>query len=201
MANVIRTIRTSNENDEIIREEAKKQGVSMNSLINQIIEKYVTTYRLIESFPCLIIPCEMVKGWLDGMAEDFIFGEGAIAGSFVPKHGLFLNKMTPNLENVLFAMEKRVGQHSNWFQLQRYKANGKLNLLLRHNLGKKWSIFLNAYYTTLFEELLKIKVETEVGEKSLEIIIPEPIKLNNFNNGKNGHNGIEIGRIQINNNK
>ena len=149
LATVIRTIRTSTENDDVIREEAKKRGISMNSLINQIIEKYVTTYRLIETFPCLIIHCEMVKGWFDGMAEDFLVGEGTIAGSFVPKHGLFLNKMTPNLENILVTMQKRVSQHSNWYQFQFQKTNGRVHLLLRHNLGRKWSVFLNAYYLSL----------------------------------------------------
>ena len=52
---IVLTIRTKGEYDNIIREEAKTRGVSLNSLINQIIEKHIVTYRFVDSFPCLII--------------------------------------------------------------------------------------------------------------------------------------------------
>lgn len=195
MSTVNRSIRINKEYDDELKKEAKNRGLSLNSLVNQIIEKYVTTYKLIEMFPCLIIPHEMIKGWLNGLPEDFIIKEGAMTGSYIPKHGLFLNKMSPNLDGILWVMEKRVSQHSNWYQFQFQKNNGKLSLLLRHNLGRKWSIYLNAYYSTLFKELLNINVESEIGEKSLEIFIPETNKTkngNNMNNLNNGFNNIEI---------
>lgn len=201
MSTVNRSIRINKECDDELKKEAKNRGISLNSLVKQIIEKYVTTYKLIETFPCLIIPHEMIKGWLDGLTEDFIIGKGTKAGSYVPKHGLFLNKMSPNLDNILWVMEKRAGQHSNWYQFQYQKNNGQLNLLLRHNLGRKWSAYLNAYYSTLFKELLNMNIESEIGEKSLEIFLNETNKPKNGKNINNSNNGFNKIAIPINDKK
>ena len=195
MSHVTRSIRIKKEFEYELREEAKKCGISFNSLINQILEKYIITYKLIEKFPCMVIPQQMIKKCLDRLTEDFIAGEGTMAGSYVPKHGLFLNKMSPTLENILSVMEKRVSQHSNWYQFQSLKNNGKINLLLRHNLGRKWSTYLKAYYSTLFKELLNMNIKSEIGENSLEILIPKTIKPNNNNNMNNSINGYKKNKI------
>ena len=176
---VILTIRTKSESDSVIREEAKKRGVSINSLINQIFERYVITYRFIDSFPCLIIPSEIITGWLDGMTEEHIIKIGKHAGSFVPKHSLFLSGATPNLDTILSTMEKKVGQHSNWYQFQSQENNGKINLLLRHNLGRKWSTYLSAYYSALFEDILNISIKFQIGDNSVAIMFPKTIKQSN----------------------
>lgn len=179
MSNVIRTIRTNCEFDKTIKEEAKKQGISINSLINQIIERYVITYRFIDTFPSLIIPSEIITGWLDGMTEEHIIKIGKHAGSFVPKHSLFLSGATLNLDTILSTMEKKVGQHSNWYQFQSQENNGRINLLLRHNLGRKWSTYLSAYYSALFEDILNISIKFQIGDNSLAIMLPKTIKQSN----------------------
>ena len=176
LEDVIRTIRTKSEIDSVIREEAKKGGVSINSLINQIFERYVITYRFIDSFPCLIIPSEIVRELFAGMTEKHLINLGNFAGSFVPKHSLFLSGATPNLDTILSTMEKKAGQHSNWYQFQSQENNGRINLLLRHNLGRKWSTYLSAYYSALFEDILNISIKFQIGDNSLAIMFPKTIK-------------------------
>lgn len=182
MSDVIRTIRTKGDFDDVLREEAKKFGISINSLLNQIIERYVLSYRFIDVFPCLVIPSEMIRGLLNGLSEDQLKEEGYAAGSFIPKHSLFLKGMTPNLEDVILCMENMLSQHSHWYQFQCQTINGRMTMLLRHRLGEKWSIYLNSYYTALFKKLLDITIKSEIGENSLAIILPKSVKINNGNN-------------------
>lgn len=182
MSDVIRTIRTREEFDNTLREEAKKRGISINSLLNQIIERYVISYRFIDVFPCLVIPSEMIRGLLNGLSEDQLKKEGDTAGSFIPKHSLFLKGLTPNLEDIILCMENMLSQHSHWYQFQCQNMNGRLTMLLRHRLGEKWSIYLEAYYTALFRTLLNISIKSEIGENSLAITLPKSIKINNGNN-------------------
>jgi hypothetical protein len=73
-------------------------------------------------------------------------------------------------------------QHSNWYQFQRQNINGKITILLRHRLGKKWSIYLNAYYNALFKKLIDVPIKFEIGENSLAIILPKSVKISNNNN-------------------
>jgi hypothetical protein len=191
LTDIIRTIRTNREWDTILKDEANTQGISINCLFNQIIERYVMTYRFIDVFPCLVIPCEMVKGLLDGLTDEQLIKEGNTAGSFIPKHSLFLKGLTPNLEEIVLCMENMVSQHSNWYQFQCNKMNGRVTMLLRHQLGRKWSIYLQAYYSALFKKLTNVTITSEIGENSLAIMLPKSIKLNN------NHNGLE--QIQVQN--
>ena len=185
MTDIIRTIRTNREWDTILKDEANSRGISINCLLNQIIERYVFSYRFIDVFPCLVVPCEMIKGLLDGLTEEQLIKEGDAAGSFIPKHSLFLKGLTPSLEAVMLCMENNVSQHSNWYQFQCQKINGRVTMLLRHQLGRKWSIYLEAYYAALFKKLINVTITSEIGENSLAIKLTKSIKINN------NHNGLE----------
>ena len=172
MADVIRTLRIKKEYDQIVNEEAKKGGVSVNSFFNQLLSRYILTYRFVNLLPCLIIPCEIVKEFLEVIPEEKISKAAIIAGSYLPKHSLFLKGKDPTLNNVLELMEQATSHHSNWYQFNSQTNNGKTKLLLRHNLGKKWSIYLNSYYKTLFKQLFNIIIKTEIGEDSLAFKLP-----------------------------
>ena len=185
MTDIIRTIRTNREWDTILKDEANSRGISINCLLNQIIERHVFSYRFIDVFPCLVVPCEMIKGLLDGLTEEQLIKEGDAAGSFVPKHSLFLKGLTPSREDVMLRMENNVSEHSNWYQFQCQKINGRVTMLLRHQLGRKWSIYLEAYYAALFKKLINVPITSEIGENSLAIKLPKSIKINN------NHNGLE----------
>ena len=191
MTDIIRTIRTKREWDSILKDEANSRGISTNCLLNQIIERYVMSYRFIDVFPCLVVPCEMVKGLLNGLTDEQLIKEGDAAGSFIPKHSLFLKGLTPNLDDVMLCMENMVSQHSNWYQFQCQKINGRVTMLLRHQLGRKWSVYLQAYYSALFNKLINLSIKSEIGANSLAIILPKSIKINN------NHNGLE--QVKVNN--
>ena len=193
LTDIIRTIRTNREWDTILKDEAYSRGISINCLLNQIIERYVFSYRFIDVFPCLVVPREMIKGLLDGLTEEKLIEEGNAAGSFIPKHSLFLKGLTPSLEDIMLCMENNVSQHSNWYQFQCNKINGRITMLLRHQLGRKWSVYLQAYYLALFNKLINVKIKSEIGENSLAIKLPKSIKINN------NHKSLEQVQVQNNN--
>ena len=101
---------------------------------------------------------------------------GNLAGSAIPKQSLFLSGLSKELDNILFCMEKKVGQYSNWYKYECDYSHNNVNLLLLHNLGKKWSIFLSSYYSILFKELLNISIKTEIEKNSVTIIFQKPIE-------------------------
>lgn len=177
MSTNIRTLRINKEYDQIIKDETKKEGVSINSFFNKLLEKYMMTYRFVDSFPFIIIPSEIMKEFLAEMSETKIIKIAKNMGSYIPQHTIFLIGKDLNLKNVLELMEKVIGQHSNWYHLHSQTNNGNTKLLLRHTLGNNWSIFLDTYYKTLFKQLFNITVTNEVGTDSLAIKISNTQKL------------------------
>ena len=167
MSDRVRTLRIKKEYDQIIREDTRKDGVSINSFFNKLLEKYLMTYRYVNSFPCIIIPSDIIKEFLAEMPEAKIIKTAKKMGSYIPKHSLFIKRKDATLETSLELMEKVVSKHSNWYQFNSQNNNGHIELLLRHNLGKNWSIFLDTYYRTMFKQLFNVSLRNEVGSDSL----------------------------------
>ena len=173
---VIRTIRVKNEYDQIVKEDTKKEGISVNSFFNKLLDKYSTTYRFVKTFPCLVMPMEVLKEFLISIPKESVKKTAETMGSYIPKHYLFLRAKKPNLKNTLELIEKCTSQHANWHNYSMQNNNGKLKILLRHRLGSNWSLFIETYYKTMFKQLFNSKIETEIGPESVIITIKENMK-------------------------
>ena len=173
---IIRTLRLDKKADSFVQKEAVCRGISVNRMYNQLLEGYVNSFRLIEKFPCLTIPCDVIKEIFDEIPEQKIKNLGSKFGSYLPKHSLFLREQDLTLENVLKFMESTC-QDSNWFQFNFQNNNGSNKLLLRHKYGKNWSVFLKEYYKTLFQDIFKIESKILVGDNSVVISFSSKLKI------------------------
>lgn len=165
-------MRLKKEADNIMTKDAKENGVSINTFYNKIIEKYVNSFRLIEKFPCLAIPCEIVKEFLMEIPEEKVVHLGKTFGEYIPKESLFLKEKNLTAENMISLM-KTAGQDNNWFQFNEQNQNGNTKIMLRHQYGMNWSIFLENFYQTIFHEIFKTKIKINSGENSLIIFLPK----------------------------
>lgn len=172
MRDIIRTLRIDKKNDLVIIKEAEEKRISINSYYNHIIDSYVNCYKLINVLPYLAIPRELVKEFVDDLSKEKLIELGEHFGAYIPSHSLFLNGLDLTIENIVKSMKVQC-QEFNWYQFNSQTRNGKKKLLLRHRLGKKWSVYLNAYYKTLFQRLVDINIKTRVGDDSLALTIPK----------------------------
>ncbi|MFZ7138738.1 MAG: hypothetical protein ACOWW1_10020 [archaeon] len=167
-SSLIRTLRLDEKLDSFVVNDAKENRLSINAAYNQILDRYVNCFRLVDKLPCLVIPCDVIRDFLYEIPEDKVKKLGKIFGSYLPKHSLFLKGEGLTTENVLEFM-KTTCQDSNWYQFNIQNNNGTKNVLLRHGFGRNWSIFLNEYYHTIFKEVLNVKMNSEIGDGSLVI--------------------------------
>ncbi|MDG6222297.1 MAG: hypothetical protein QCH99_03445 [Candidatus Bathyarchaeota archaeon] len=169
---VIRTLRLKKEPDNIMVKDAKENGLSVNTVYNQVIDRYVNSFRFIEKFPCLAIPCEMIKEFLNEVPEQKIITLGKMFGQYIPKHLLFLKEKDLNAQNLISLM-KTAGQDNNWFQFNEKNYNGHPKIMLRHQNGLNWSIFLKNFYQTIFYEIFKTEIKIDICNNSLLILLPK----------------------------
>ncbi|MBN2261198.1 MAG: hypothetical protein JW702_11670 [Clostridiales bacterium] len=169
---VTRTLRLKKEPDTIMVNDAKENGLSINTYYNQVIDKFVNSFRLIDKFPCLAIPCEMIKEFLNEIPEEKMVRLGKIFGQYIPKQSLFLREKDLSAQNMILLM-KTAGQDNNWFQFNDQNHNGQSKIMLKHQNGINWSIFLKNFYQTIFHEIFKTKIKIDVGNNSLVIFLPK----------------------------
>ena len=155
----------------ILREEAEKQGLSVNALMNRILQSYCQHYRWAEHFSLLSITRPTMRMIVECCPDDGLKEIAQISGSIVTKGILRRMEIAPTYDNVMFFIKNNMGKHSHWFKFNEYTRNREDVVHLHHELGKNWSIFIATQVSAVIESMLHRTVATEIFENSATIRI------------------------------
>lgn len=108
---------------------------------------------------------------LECCPDDKIKENGINAGSTITKNLLLTIGVTPNYHFVLVLIKKLLSEFAGWFECDHHIKPDKEILHLRHDLGKKWSIYVAAAASTTLNPLLTKEVTTEISDNSVTITI------------------------------
>jgi hypothetical protein len=158
----------------VLKEEAERQGVSRNSLLNKILQDYATFHRYFRRFGFVAMGEKTFANIIEACPKEELkkiaqTGGSTVSIDFIRTMGLGLDH-----ETLTFVMTQIFGYYGNWFKCAHYTKKGKEIFHLRHDLGENWSFFVAEVVTTFFERLLGKKVKIEVMEGALTI--ENPIK-------------------------
>ena len=158
---------------EILREEAQRQGLSVNSLINKILESYCQHYRWVEHFSSINITRPTLKKIVSCCSDDNLKEIAKTSGSIGTKDALRTMGMSPTYDNVMLFIGSNMGKYSNWFQFNGYTRNRKDVIHLHHEMGKKWSLFTATQVSTVIESIIHKTATTEIFDNSATIKIKQ----------------------------
>jgi hypothetical protein len=80
---------------------------------------------------------------------------------------LILYGTEQRLESVLEMLNKITGPYFRWFVFSHTVRGRDHRILLSHDIGQKWSIFLEAYMRSFFLELLDISVRSSFTDNAV----------------------------------
>ena len=159
----------------IIRKDSAREGISINSKINNILMRYALCYRYSEVQGGLIVPDNSVPIFLENIDEEKLkAGYRIINLDLVPS--MLLENMLPvNLDNwikyVCQGMLLYGGSFKNFSEFE--DDEGRLNLVFRHNYGIKWSKVISEVYTEFLEKILHYHVQSTILSNSVALRIIE----------------------------
>jgi hypothetical protein len=160
---VTRTLRIEYDYDEALREDSEKQGISVNNLSNQILKKYTEYDRYFGRGQSITLSPRTLESLINNIEDIKIMEIGRQMGSQIPKDRLLMRGSLINRESVLWFIESVLGGYSDWFTSNIHETQDSTIFYLRHVYNKKWSMFIENYLSSMFEELLQIdniKIET-----------------------------------------
>lgn len=168
---VVRSIRIPKELDDLIREDAKDAGVTVNALVSSLLSKYAEWDRYAERF-----------GFISVSRQAFSALVGAIEDE----------KLMDIAENFAPTASREVALH--WFKQVNFDAffrfilavfrYGRLGehhvearpegdtLTLHHELGRKWSVLLSRSLQTSFESIAKVSPRVSLEENTFTLSFP-----------------------------
>jgi hypothetical protein len=159
-----------------IREEAKQKGISLNSIINGILAKYIEFYKRAEEVDdTCVIPKKYFQFVIDNINEENNIAQVAeMHRLWVPA---FLNdlNMPFTLENFVKYAARQIGINSRTIDNITYHWDEEGNHILAftHRFGLKWSRVLSSALAIFIEELFHYRTECSIYPGSFVIKIIE----------------------------
>jgi hypothetical protein len=119
-----------------LREDAKRQNVSVNSLLNQILLTYINYDRPMKRFDMMKLPTSAIKRILEAATETYI---RARWGELTVENALSFIKVT--------------AEYSNRFEYSAITHDGRINITITHRLGAKGNLFLQSFVKAIFHQM------------------------------------------------
>jgi hypothetical protein len=171
MKMITRTFRMNPEYDKILNEEAKKHGLSVSALLNQIIRQYVLVTRFTEKVPAITMQYKTFQPLLTHINDEDLIDEAERAGSIMPEEAILQRGEKINQQSISWLIETVYGRYGNWFEFTKSDINGNERIHLAHQMNHKWSIYLGRYMTSMFNSILDVDPKIETRPNSVTIYL------------------------------
>ena len=168
---VTRTVRINEAYDDVLRYEADRRGVSVNTLVDQILRRYSVSYRFFENLSSVTMSIHTVSGLLEYIDLEEIRKAGKLVGRERPKDLILKRGIPLSYEAAVWYITELLGDNSGWYRANYYERPNKDIVHLSHALGDKWSVFLATYMEAFLEQVLGIVPEIEALRDSVTLTI------------------------------
>ena len=137
-----------------LKKEAESENLSLNSLVNKVLEAHVNWHSSAPKLGIVPINSEVIKVLFENMSDDDV---KKLANKIAPEisEDLLLLRHEDTLETFLELAQDYFGVCGFPFSVQ--EKNSHYKITVRHTLGKKYSLYI--------EEILKIKINGYTKEK------------------------------------
>jgi hypothetical protein len=149
---VTSTFRIDEEAFRALQEDAKKQSVSVNTLVNQLILGYAHYDRIMKRFQMMKIPGSTFATILDGSSDEAIKKAAREAGESIGKVFTILKLGSFSAKTIMEGFRTSAG-YINAFEYSEYQHVGGVTITITHALGKKGTLFIKEWVETMFAEL------------------------------------------------
>ena len=172
---VTRTFRIKTEWDDILKREADKKGISVNVLVNSILQKYALFDRWTHGYNSISINQQTFQTILSNIPEEKLASIGEKTGTSDVQNILDSIGLPSTYDSFAYLVSNHFGsaERAMWFSCCRHFHDNSDIFHLQHNLGRGWSIFLQEYFLSHLRKL-KMRCESRVYDYAVNLKVPRP---------------------------
>jgi hypothetical protein len=167
---IVRTFRIKAEWDDILKEEAERQGVSVNHLVNSILQKYASCDRLSRNGNFVLLSKHVFNEILKYITLESLAQAGENTGQKDMQDILDMLGLPSDHESFTHLVTKHFGgpDCAMWFNCYQSVQENRTFLHFQHDLGRGWSVFLQHYFLSYLKSL-DIDCEAKVYDYALNL--------------------------------
>jgi hypothetical protein len=171
---ITRTFRINEEWNNILSEEAEKQGISVNVLVNLIFRRYARFDRWTRDHKVISLTQDSFREIIRGIPTVKLAKTGEFRGAPAIQSIIDVMGLPANYESFAFLVPNFFGRgYALWFSCHCHFRENRDIFHLQHDLGGEWSVFLQNYFGS-YLKTLKIEYETKVYDYALNLTVHRP---------------------------
>lgn len=146
---VAKSFRVNEKALQALQEEAARQSISVNTLVNQLLLDYSEFGRFAQRLSAMRLSRGTLSEILKAIPEDGVGKAGQAAGKNAPV-ALVASKWGKINVSTLIEYVHDLSAYANLFEYSEKNENERWTITLMHELGQKWSTFLSNYLGEAF---------------------------------------------------
>jgi len=168
---VTRTFRLDEAWDDLLETEAKSKGTSVSNLLENLVKDYFSFNKWMGVFSSVVFSPETIKAIIDEVDERALARAGESVGKVSPTHGYLIRGDELDERIARYQITEQMGRHAHWFRVSEHNDPERY-YYIQHDLGPKWTAFVEAYISSFYANVLHMEVECERMGDDLLVRLP-----------------------------
>lgn len=162
---IARTIRLDPLIDEVLAQEAEQSGLTHTAVTTKALRKYVTYDRFADKTGALTISKETLSRVLAFLSDEEAEVVGSVANFAGKNARQFMNLVvgSSGMED-FFRLLQILSTYAHLFEFEHQVEGTKHHLIFAHNMGSKWSSFLQGAMQSTLKESFSLRCRFERTE-------------------------------------
>lgn len=173
---ITRTFRIRQEWDNVLQEEAARQGVSVNVLLNKLLRKYSLYSRWINRNNDVSLPQRTLKELLNNVEEERLAAAGTQLGALDAVNIVNAMGLKMDYPSFVYLITEHLGgpDFARWFHCFHHNQGNKDIFHLQHNFGHSWSVYLEKYTLSFLQSITNAEATTKIYDYAVTLEVTRP---------------------------
>jgi len=163
------SLRINHDLAESLKEEAKVDHISLNVLANNILHNYVKWDKDAKKAGFIPVTKDLLTALLQRIDDKEITEIVNQTKNIIKAQIIFMEKRY-DLWTVLDWLETRC--KASGFSEKKFYQNDRLTCIIQHDLGWKWSLYVKTLIESVFEDVVKERIDFDVSTSMVIFRIP-----------------------------
>ena len=166
---VAKSFRINEDALEVLREEARSETLSLNTLVNQLLVNYAQSGKYLKRTNSITLTRQTFGELVNDLSEDSVINAGRNAGKTAPQV-LITSKYGEITVGHMIEYIHDLSSYANWFEYTETNAGEHPTITLMHEMGRNWSLFIAHYLAEAFAAA-GCKAKYEVADRYVTFAI------------------------------
>lgn len=173
---ITRTFRIREYWDQVLQEEATRQGISVNVLLNKLLRKYSLYSRWSNRNSDVSFPQQTIREILKTVQVESLAEAGTRCGALDAVNIVNSLGFALNYDSFTYLVTEHLGgpHFARWFQCFHHTQGNKDIFHLQHDLGTEWSVFLEKYVLSFLHSMTDTEATTRVYDYAVTLEVTRP---------------------------